>query len=130
MEALKEDIRLHPDAYQYERAERFGVSQMGICSALKRLKVRYKKTTLQHPKANAAARSAFCQTIKRYKQSGHSLMYLDESGFAHDMPRTYGYAPKGERCFGRHDWGAKGRTNVIGALFGAALLTVSLFETN
>ena len=45
------------------------------------------------------------------------------------MPRTHGYAIKGQRCFGIHDWGAKGRTNVIGALLGGALLTVSLFQT-
>lgn len=45
------------------------------------------------------------------------------------MPRTHGYASKGARCFGAHDWGAKGRTNVIGALLGGVLLTVSLFQT-
>jgi hypothetical protein len=45
------------------------------------------------------------------------------------MPRTHGYAKKGSRCFGTHDWGAKGRTNAIGALLGGFLLTVSLFET-
>lgn len=57
-------------------------------------------------------------------------MCLDESGFAHSMPRTHGYALKGQRCFGTHEWGAKGRTNVIGALLAGTLLTVSLFETN
>lgn len=46
------------------------------------------------------------------------------------MPRTYGYATKGRRCFGTHDWGARGRTNVIGALLLGTLLTVSLFQTN
>ena len=46
------------------------------------------------------------------------------------MPRTHGYALKGKRCYGTHDWGAKGRTNVIGALFKGMLLTVSLFEGN
>ena len=45
MEALKQDIVLYPDAYQYERAERLGVSSMGIWHALKRLKVTYKKNT-------------------------------------------------------------------------------------
>jgi len=45
------------------------------------------------------------------------------------MPRTHGYAVKGQRCYGKHDWGAKGRTNVIGALLEGALLTVSLFQT-
>jgi len=46
------------------------------------------------------------------------------------MPRNYGYALKGERCFGCHDWGAKGRTNAIGALLEGNLLTVSLFDCN
>lgn len=45
------------------------------------------------------------------------------------MPRTHGYAIKGKRCYGKHEWGAKGRTNVIGALLGGVLLTVSLFQT-
>ena len=58
------------------------------------------------------------------------IVYLDESGFAHDMPRTHGYATRGKRCYGVRDWGAKGRTNVIGAMIGASLLTVSTFTTN
>lgn len=56
-------------------------------------------------------------------------MFIDESGFAHDMPRTHGYSLKGQRCWGTHDWGAKGRTNVIGALAVGVLLTVTLFHT-
>ena len=55
-------------------------------------------------------------------------MYLDESGFAHDMPRTHGYSPRGKCCIS--DWGTKGRTNVIGTVLGASLLTVSLFSCN
>ena len=42
------------------------------------------------------------------------------------MPRKYGYAPVGQRCFDQHNWQAKGRTNAIGALLGESLLTVSL----
>ena len=44
------------------------------------------------------------------------------------MPRTHGYSLRGERCYGIQDWGARGRTNVIGALLGTILLTVSLFQ--
>lgn len=44
------------------------------------------------------------------------------------MPRTHGYSDKGKRCYGVHDWGAKGRTNVIGALIGSTLLTVMLLS--
>jgi len=43
------------------------------------------------------------------------------------MPRRHGYAPVGERCGGRQDSHARGRTNVIGASLGGSLLTVSLF---
>ena len=41
MEALKQDIETYPDAYQFERAKRLGVSSGGIFHALKRLKVTY-----------------------------------------------------------------------------------------
>lgn len=43
MQALSEDIAASPDAYQWERAKRFGVSPSGIRWALKRLKITYKK---------------------------------------------------------------------------------------
>lgn len=43
MERLVRDVETHPDAYQHERAERFGCSQRGICEALKRLKISRKK---------------------------------------------------------------------------------------
>ena len=46
------------------------------------------------------------------------------------MPRTHGYSKIGQRCFGTHDWGAKGRTNAIGALLGTSLLTLELFDYN
>ncbi|MCP3970745.1 MAG: transposase [Rhodobacteraceae bacterium] len=46
------------------------------------------------------------------------------------MPRTHGYAPRGQRCPGQHDWNAKGRVNVIGALLAGALLCVGLTEAN
>lgn len=46
MEALKQDVELYPDAYQYERAARLGVSKSGIGHALKRLKISNKKNTI------------------------------------------------------------------------------------
>lgn len=51
-------------------------------------------------------------------------------GFAQDMPRMYGYAPRGQRCFGKHDWHAKGRVNALGALLAGVLLTVGLTTSN
>jgi transposase len=43
MESLKLDIDAHPDAYQYERAQRLNVSRNCVHFALKRLHVTYKK---------------------------------------------------------------------------------------
>jgi transposase len=42
-EALRKDVEMYPDHYARERAQRFGVSANGIWSALKRLKITYKK---------------------------------------------------------------------------------------
>ena len=44
------------------------------------------------------------------------------------MPRTHGYALSGKRCYGVHNWQAKGRINAIGAIVGMEFLTVALFE--
>lgn len=72
------------------------------------------------------------EKIKRYQQEGKQLFYLDESGFAKDMPRTHGYCFCGMRCYGKQDWHAKGRINVIGAIHGTSsnFLTATLFETS
>lgn len=46
IESLRKDVEQYPDAYQYERAKRFGVSQGGIGNALKRLGISCKKKFL------------------------------------------------------------------------------------
>lgn len=97
--------------------------------ALKRLGVTYKKT-LKHPKSCTDKRRIYQEKIQAHKTAGRSIVFSDESGFAHDMPRTHEYALKGKRCYGRCDWCAKGRTNVIGALLGRTLLTVTLLNGN
>jgi len=44
------------------------------------------------------------------------------------MPRTHGYSDKGKRCYSAHDWGAKGRTNAIGAIIGGAIIAIGLIS--
>jgi len=44
-EELLADVKKYPDAFQYERAKRLGVSKTGIYYALKRLKISYKKNS-------------------------------------------------------------------------------------
>lgn len=43
LEKLMQDVRDHPDAYQHERAARFGVTSKAIWQALRKLGVTYKK---------------------------------------------------------------------------------------
>ncbi len=64
-------------------------------------------------------RHAFQNRIEAHRKAGKTIVYIDESGFAHDMVRTHGCSPRGKRCPGKQDWTAKGRTNVIGALIGS-----------
>ena len=50
MEALAEDVKSYPDAYQYERASRLGVSTNCVHYALKRLGITFKKRVSSIPK--------------------------------------------------------------------------------
>ncbi len=44
LEQLAQDVRDDPDAYQYDRAARFGVTPKAIWQALRKLGVTYKKS--------------------------------------------------------------------------------------
>lgn len=41
----------------------------------------------------------FPKKIAAYQEDGRLLIYFDESGFAHNMPRIHGYSLKGTRCY-------------------------------
>lgn len=73
-------------------------------------------------------RTDFQRDIAQYEHEGRRIVYLDESGFAQDMPRNYGYSLQGTRCYGTQDWHAKGRLNAIGAIVGMTFLTLSVFK--
>ncbi len=88
----------------------------------------HKGKSFFHPKADDEVRRLFKKKINVYKLMRLPLIYIDESGFAEEMPRIFWYAPAGMRCFGKHDLMSKRRTNVIGALTGDRLLTASLFD--
>ncbi len=86
------------------------------------------KKTWAHPKASIHKRIEFQQKLAGFKAEGRPIVYVDESGFAVDMPRRYGYAAKGTRCMGVWNWYERGRVNVIGALLNGAILTVGMFD--
>ncbi len=75
-------------------------------------------------------RQVFQKRIEHHEATGRQIVYLDESGFAFDSPRTHGYSLKGARCYGTCNWHARGRTNVIGACIGSKFINVMLFDGN
>lgn len=101
------------------------------------------KKALRHPKSDEVAGTRFQERIAAHEAAGRPVVYIplgtlpnnalpavDEAGYATDMPRTHGYAPRGTRCHGTRDWHAKGRINVIGALLAGTLPTVGLAASN
>ena len=55
---------------------------------------------MRHPKASEEKRQSFQQKVNTYQQQTKPIIYIDESGFAHDMPRTHGYTLKGKDVLG------------------------------
>ena len=72
----------------------------------------------------------FKNKIEKYKSENRVLSYVDESGFAFDMPRRYGYSTVGDRCYGTYNWNAKERENVIGALVNNSLTACGIVNGN
>ena len=72
----------------------------------------------------------FQNKIEKYKLENRILSYIDESGFEFDVPRRYGYSKVGDRCYGRYNWNAKGRENIIGALIKNSLTACGIVHGN
>ena len=72
----------------------------------------------------------FKKKIDLYISEGKNLSYIDESGFTVDMPRTYGYAKVGDRCYDTHNWKSRRRENVIGALINNSLTACGIVNGN
>ena len=85
---------------------------------------------MKHPQVSEEERERFRKRLDDHSSKGRLLVYLDESGFEVDSVRHYGYAQKGKRCYGIHDWNKKGRVNVIGAITDMNLITATLFPFN
>ena len=88
------------------------------------------KKAFKHPEAKEKERILFKKRIEQYKAEGRILSYIDESGFALDMARTYGYAKVGDRCYDTHNWNAGRRENAIGALINNSLTACGIVNGN
>ena len=68
MALLKKDVEENLDSQQYERANKFSVSQMCIGYTFRRLGVAYKKNVSASKGGNKEKRTMFKNRIARYKE--------------------------------------------------------------
>ena len=67
-EALKQDVEQYPDAYQFERATRLGVSEYCVWYALKHMGITYKKklcSIQRQPQKNDLPSAKRCKNIRK-----------------------------------------------------------------
>ena len=72
----------------------------------------------------------FLKKIEQYKKEKMPIAYVDESGFAHSMPRTHGYSRMGKRRYGSCEWNTRGRKNVVAALYESSIIGCGIIEDN
>lgn len=65
---------------------------------------------------------------KGYKLKDKPLVYLDETGFEKDAPRTHGWSQKGKRGYGKISGNRRPRTSLIAAQLGKTLLALLLIS--
>lgn len=91
--ALAKDVEQHPDAYQRERAERFGVCQKAIWQALKKIGLTYKKKLYVIRKPTKALDKRFNKKNNRMKKKVSILFLLMKVVF-HTIPRGFTAIPQ------------------------------------
>ena len=130
MEALRNHVEDFPDAYQYERVAHFNVSPNCILYALRLLKISHKKNVLPS-QVGSGKRAEFENQLLYFQHiEKRNIVYIDESGFAQDTARDYGYSSRGSRCYASKDWHSGGRVNAIGAIHNFEMLNICLFQGN
>ena len=113
-EELRREVQEHPDKFQTEHAERFGVVQSTISKALPQMGITRKKPTTTYLEPNEAPKPAFraaCQTLP-----AAACVYLDESGIPPNLVRDYGWAPAGEIVLGKRTGPREPKLNILAAL--------------
>jgi transposase len=64
------------------------------------------------------------------QHGSNNVVYFDESGFAKHSYRPHGWAPRGEKVFGKISGNNRKRTNLIMAQRGKEWLAPMLFESS
>jgi transposase len=93
---LRESVLMHPDWYQYEQAQIFGVSQSAISKALSKMGITHTKK--RYEEQNEQDVDAFKQKLSQV--TPNKCVYLDECGISPDLIRESGWAAVGKPVLG------------------------------
>jgi len=74
------------------------------------------------------ARELFCKEIESLVEKSMSVIYLDETGFVHDVHRTQAWGLKGEVVYGCQSAQQRPRMNLIGGYVNHKLIAPMLFQ--
>jgi len=62
------------------------------------------------------------------KYRPQDIVFIDESGFDHQMIKEYAWSPKGQKIIGEKSGSARGRTSVIAGLCCGTILGAFYFN--
>jgi transposase len=113
-EELRQEVQAHPDRFQSEHAEQFGVAQPTISKALKQLGLTRKKKTTTYLEQNETDRQAFLAKLQESPVA--TAVYLDETGISPQLARDYGWAPIGAPVASKRPGHRTPNLNIIAAL--------------
>ena len=115
------------ESRQHERAKRFGVS---ICTAGTAQAAAYTQEEVLFVSEGRRSRPVGLPEDLKSMNGKAARSFTLCVGLAHDMPRAYGYASRGERCHEQKNRNARGRMNVIGELLAGTLIAVGVTESS
>jgi transposase len=123
---LRESVLMHPDRYQYEHAQIFGVSQSAISKALSKMGITHKKKTCHYEEQNKQDVDVFKQKLSQVTKD--QCVYLDECGIKPDQIRESGWAARGEPVLGTRIGKRQPKTNLIAVLHKKTLQAPFIYE--
>ena len=125
-EQLNEDLKKNPDQFLSELAKKFKMTPSGIWRALQRNQISKKKKTVCYQERNEEKRALFLKALSKIPI--YNRVYLDESGFEHQLNRESGWSIKGSRLFGFRSGKKLKRINLIAAYCEKQVLAPIRFE--
>ena len=87
-----------------------------------------KKKTRRYKEQDPEKVKAYQEALKEIAEE--KRVYVDESGFQNYYDREYGYAPKGEKVFGKVAGRKYARTNLVAARVGDRLIAPMSYNRN